>query len=398
MDKIVGVIGGIPQAKARNDDDFSDRLSYRYTAGLMILFSILVSTKQYVGDPIQCWVPAHFTGNHEEYTNNYCWIRNTYYLPYEEYVPKEHEANKRMMIPYYQWVPIFLLIEALLFYLPIVLWRTLNNRSGIDVNNIIEAGETFTNTEMSENREKTLRYMTKQMDRYLSAQREISTGCTISLKHCLSRTCCIMCGRRKGNYLISLYLFVKVIMFVNAVCQLFLLNALLGQEFHVYGFEVIQSIINGTDWTASPRFPRVTMCDLKVRRLGNIQRYTVQCVLPINLFNEKIFLFLWIWMVFVAVVTAIGLLTWILRAAFSVDRHRYIKKHLQLMDKLERDTDKKMAVKFVEEYLRQDGVFVMRLVGHNTNALTVTEFVCQLWDNFRNKPLTERVDGDASEV
>lgn len=68
------------------------------------------------------------------------------------------------------------------------------------------------------------------------------------------------------------------------------------------------------------------------------------------------------------------------------------------MEKLERDTDRKMAVKFVEEYLRQDGVFVMRLVGHNTNALTVTEFVCQLWDNFRNKPLTERADGTASEV
>ena len=70
------------------------------------------------------------------------------------------------MIPYYQWVPIILLVQGLLFYMPIMIWRTLNGRSGIDVNNIVEAGETFQNTEQAEGREKTLRYMTKQMDRY----------------------------------------------------------------------------------------------------------------------------------------------------------------------------------------------------------------------------------------
>lgn len=207
-----------------------------------------------------------------------------------------------------------------------------------------------------------------------------------------------MCGRRRGNCLVSLYLFVKLLMFANAVGQLFLVNAFLGQDFHLYGIQVIRSIIEGDDWTASPRFPRITMCDFKVRRLGNVQRYTVQCVLPINLFNEKIFLFLWVWMVFVCVVTGVGLLTWLLRALFRVDGHRYIKKHLRLMGKLQRDADKKLAVRFVEDYLRMDGVFLMRLVGHNTNALTVTEFVCQLWDNFRNKSLTERPDGIGSEV
>ena len=166
MDKIIGVIGGVPESKSRNDDDFIDRLSHRYTVGLMIVFAIVVSTKQYVGDPINCWVPAHFTGNHEEYANSYCWIKNTYYLPFGEYIPKEDEGHKRQMIPYYQWVPMILLVQALLFYMPVMVWRTLNSRSGIDVNNIVEAGETFQNTEKSEGREATLRYMTNQMDRY----------------------------------------------------------------------------------------------------------------------------------------------------------------------------------------------------------------------------------------
>ena len=81
---------------------------------------------------------------------------------------------------------------------------------------------------------------------------------------------------------------------------------------------------------------------------------------------------------------------------FKVDRHRFIKKHLQLMDKLPRDADKKQAVRFVEEYLKQDGVFVLRLVGHNTNAITVTEFVSSLWDNFRSKPMTSAASKELS--
>ncbi len=37
--------------------------------------------------------------------------------------------------------------------------------------------------------------------------------------------------------------------------------------------------------------------------------------------------------------------------------------------------------KFVRSYLRPDGVFLMRLIGHNTNTITVTEvrLLLTLW-------------------
>ena len=166
MDKIVGVLGAPGTSfKFSNDDDSSDKLSHKYTTALLIIFAVVVSTKQYVGNPIDCWVPAHFSGSWEEYTNSYCWIKNTYYLPFEDYIPKAHESDKRETITYYQWVPLILLVQALFFYFPRMTWRTMNSRAGVDVDNVVGAAEVFQDAQRAEERDKTLADMTKQMDR-----------------------------------------------------------------------------------------------------------------------------------------------------------------------------------------------------------------------------------------
>ncbi len=40
----------------KSDDDFSDRLNYRYTVGLLILFSIILTTRQFGSEVI--WIEA----------------------------------------------------------------------------------------------------------------------------------------------------------------------------------------------------------------------------------------------------------------------------------------------------------------------------------------------------
>ena len=218
--------------------------------------------------------------------------------------------------------------------------------------------------------------------RYLTLYRG-HTGATISLKHLFSRTCCVCFGHRQGNYLNMLYLLIKLLYLINAIVQLFLLEFFLNTDFSMYGITVVKAMIAGEDWTQSDRFPRVTMCDLKIRQLGNVHRYTVQCILPINLFHEKIFLVIWFWLVFLAIATSISLILWCQRTLFIRARYRYVKRNLDIAES-EKKTKKERLVLFVERYLQQDGVFFLQMVGHNSDRITAHVLVTDLF-NFYEK-------------
>ena len=66
-----------------SDDDTSDKLSRRYSIILLIAFCAVVSTKEYVGDPINCWV-SYFAvcsvearSEHHVTSGVWCLLRNS---------------------------------------------------------------------------------------------------------------------------------------------------------------------------------------------------------------------------------------------------------------------------------------------------------------------------------
>ncbi len=58
-----------------------------------------------------------------------------------------------------------------------------------------------------------------------------------------------------------------------------------------------------------------------------------------------------------------------------------------MANRLETNDDARACEKFVKSYLRPDGVFLLRLIGHNTNQITVTEVVTALWDMWEKRPI-----------
>lgn len=339
-------------------------------------------------EAISCWSPAQFTGSHVEYTNYICWISNTYYLPWKERVPGPNDL-KKTHISYYQWVPFILLLQALMFYTPSILWHSMSIKTGFDISTMIKF---INNVEHlnPEIREKRLRFLAKHMDKALLVEKEIGTGAIARFSKFFEKFFCILCSRRQGNYLLIGYLFTKILFIGNVVVQLFLLNKFLGNDYSLFGIEVVNNLLNNPNPSReggfeSPRFPRVTMCHFQIRFLGdNIHDYVVQCALPINLFNEKIFIFIWFWLIYVAVASIYGLLVW-LWYSLPLNRVNFLKKYLKLMDRINREKfDKKLFNLFEEKYLRHDGVLVLRLIGKNSNQVIMGEVMSVLWDNFRS--------------
>lgn len=88
------------------------RLHYSVTVIMLMAFSLIVTTRQYVGNPIDC---VHTKDIPEDVLNTYCWIHSTYAVksafdkkvgidvPYPGVETSKDEKDKKVY-KYYQWV------------------------------------------------------------------------------------------------------------------------------------------------------------------------------------------------------------------------------------------------------------------------------------------------------
>jgi hypothetical protein len=395
--QFVDVFKRVLSSNRIQDDDFADRLSHRWTVGLLILFCILVGSSQFVGSPIACWTPAQFTGAMVQYTNYICWISNTYYVPTSDFLPTPN-AIRQHKINYYQWVPFILALMAFFFYTPFMIWHLMAKPSGLDAKTVMKVIQSM-DASSSESRDKTVRNAVKLIDRAIEYHRDYYDYSWFGrLRRRITR--CLLPTNRSGYYISSLYMFTKLLYVLNVCGQFFLLNTFMGQNFSIYGIDVVKDLIAGKDFWESPRFPRVTMCDFDIRTLGeNNHRNSIQCTLPINLFNEKIFIFIWFWLCLVALFSVYSFFIWLFTFT-STSRMSFVRRYLKLNDRLgyvshhhsssttssSTIIDAKILDAFLFEYLRHDGVFLLRIIKKNTNDIVTGEVVCALWDNFKRYP------------
>lgn len=70
------IIGGIHVPV----DDGVDKLNRKYTLLVFLFLALPIFTKQYIGDPIECFAPVYFAEHQSRYINSYCWTQSTYYM------------------------------------------------------------------------------------------------------------------------------------------------------------------------------------------------------------------------------------------------------------------------------------------------------------------------------
>ncbi|XP_013382698.1 innexin unc-9-like [Lingula anatina] len=367
----------------RADEDFYNRLSHRWTVLILVVFSLFVNMKQYAGSPIICWVPDKFTSAWKKYTNQMCFIEPMYFIPFQERIPDPELPTPHFT--YYIWIPLVLLVQAAMFYAPRVVWRLMCGSAGINIRSIILLLEKETMN--NEKRKNNVDLVCKYIERFLGRCRKYKIDCKGYVRRILIGYWCFCVGRAKGNYLFFLFLWCKVLYVLNIIGQMFLLNWFLSSDFHSYGTEIIADFMQWRDWTETSRFPRVILCNLKIRVLGgNIHRHTVQCALPVNYFNERIYLFIWFWFLLLTIATIMGFFIWV-SLAFQRERQYFVRNCLKIkgLHKPGSKSDKNDLNEFVRDYLRLDGAFILKLMARNTNDIVVADIVCKLFKRFQTK-------------
>ena len=89
--------------------------------------------------------------------------------------------------------------------------------------------------------------------------------------------------------------------------QMVLLDRFFDGTFFTYGIEVMSFADRDQEDRIDPMiyvFPRMTKCTFhKFGTSGNIEKHDALCILPLNIVNEKIYIFIWFWLLFLGLLS-----------------------------------------------------------------------------------------------
>ncbi|KAF8386261.1 hypothetical protein PRIPAC_75403, partial [Pristionchus pacificus] len=279
--------------------------------------------------------------------------------------------------------------------------------SGIRIHEVVERAADSNNVE-EETRAKNIDLLSRHLQKALRFQRRIQRKKVI-----VHKTCKCLNLQYSSGFITSVYLFTKLLYAVNVVAQLLLMNQLVHElsrlvdqhiEFYTsfvagvdgkynrktryplhssflrtnkyewYGVDIIRDLISGVKWESSGFFPRVSVCDFEIRQMANIQKYSVQCVLVINmyaiLFASSIF----------------SIISWFFVMVFPCFSRWFVAQHLELsalhgFNPTNKRTSADVA-RFVHSYLHRDGIFVLRMLSSHAGVIFTTDLVCALYRAF----------------
>uniref|UniRef100_A0A1B6IPY0 Innexin n=2 Tax=Homalodisca TaxID=139475 RepID=A0A1B6IPY0_9HEMI len=325
------------------------RLHNTFTTVLLLGCSLVITATQFVGTPIQCIVnglPTHPI-------NTYCWITSTFTMPdaFKRQVGVEvahpgvandfGDDDAKKYYTYYQWVCFVLFFQAILCYTPKYLWDAWE---GGLLRSIIMG----LNIGMCHEEEKCKKK--KALIDYL-------------LRHV----------KRHNMYAIR-YWFCEVLCLVNIVVQLYFMNKFFDGEFLSYGWRVMSFSEQVQEDRMDPMvyiFPRVTKCTFhKYGASGTIQKHDSLCILPLNIVNEKTYIFIWFWFILLLTMLSILVIWRALIICCPSVRPRLLRARNRLI-----------PIEVAEAIVRKTDVgdwWILYMLGGNMDAIIYREMITEL--------------------
>jgi len=345
--------------KADIDSSFF-KLHYRTTTTIFFISTILVTSYGMIGKPIDCMGDG-IPGN---VLNTYCWIMSTFSIPSQNAAGKGinyayqgvEPANglpegEQIRHAYYQWVPFVLFLQGLMFYLPHWLWKT------------FEGGRLQKITSGLRGRTLDVETRKSQLGILVKYVKE-----TMKL----------------NQWYAGLFILCDFLNFVNVIGQMFFINKFLNGVFMSYGTEVLNwSEMNAEDRTDPlvEIFPRLTKCTFhKYGHSGTIEKHDALCLLALNIISEKIYVFVWFWLIILAVLTA-GYMIYTI-AVIAIPSLRKIM--LQRNAKTKYGNDDRLDLLMRKADLGD--WFLIFLLSKNLDSILFKEFISQLSEKLKTEP------------
>lgn len=343
-------------------DDRVDQLNYLFTPGLILIFAAVVSTKIYAGQPMNCLLPQTFTPELRKYAMDYCFIENIYFVGLKEDIPEVVERESREF-KYYQWVPYLLVLQAALFNLPIWCWKNHYRQSEVNPDKVMREARKVKTMKEPERR--------KTID--MLAQ---------DVYDCLDTD-----AHEKACRQTLWYLFTKTLFLANIVLQFVLVGTFIGRGYNAWCWNVLISVFglnNPYDdrWKKSPVFPTDALCDFVVRQMGNSHRHTIQCMLMINQFNEKMFLFFSVYFFIVGIITFFNTISWLFSLMLKRERYNMVRRLIK-KEKLEGLENRNKLYIFVDKALKTDGILLLHFIKGTAGAFVARDVCTQLFMNYQ---------------
>jgi len=333
-------------------DNLTFKLHYRYSVTLLVAASVLVQTSQFFGDPVQCETGEDSVD--DDVLNSYCWMYSSFDIPDTFNFPCTRKKDNsgvpvtHLYNTYYQWVSIFLAVQAGLFYIPRCIWL------------IIEGG--------------LMSYMVKGTTnrRFVyDAEEKIGKMLKLFQEHVHNKF---------NRYAFGFFL-CELMNMVFALLSVFMTHKFLLDQYLPYGLDVYRY------YTIEPEerirlemndpmcevFPKMAACRYQRYGMGGREdnRHAI-CILGLNMVNDKVFIVLWIWHCFICTVGIIRILT---RTSQLVSGHvRLMLMKMRLKQHLKNNAH----TKHIQYYILHCSIgdwFVLYQMSKNLNKRFFAEFI-----------------------
>jgi len=331
-------------------DNFTFKLYYKWSVSFFIASSVAVVSNQFFGDPIACETADDSVD--EEVLGAYCWMYSTFEIPYDfkGFCARKTFDSTSLYNTYYQWVSIFLMVQAILFYIPRCIWLSMEG----GLMSFLVKGCTDRVVEDHCEKQKSL------LDHYH--------------EHV----------HNKFNKYAFCFMFCELLNVLIAVSQVFVTNAFLNYQFMDYGYLVYQyyrlpAEERSLDTTIDPLcevFPKVAMCNfMRWGRGGGQEIKNAICILSLNIINDKIFALLWFWHIVLIITGGLRLLTRLIQLFSST--FRFLLMKIQ-MDRYLRNNKHAKHIEHFILYCSIGDWFLLYQMNKNMNKRFFAEFLALL--------------------